>query len=153
MFYFNIIQIPVIISAAAKNWCKLSRSFKKIWFVIAIKMNEIEEINAVIVVELSANLSIFNRELFIRIKANREMRAKMKERITFSWKIKRTRFLYCSIFPDIRFLSPRSTIDNAVDNEKIIAQKVTRYIVALLIYPISRRCFLSHAAHVVYQQL
>jgi hypothetical protein len=83
MFYFNIIQIPVIINAAAKNCCKLSLSFKKIKFVIAIKMNEIEEINAVIVVELSANLSIFNRELFMRIKANREMRAKMRERITF----------------------------------------------------------------------
>lgn len=82
-------------------------------------------IKAVMVVEFWERLGIFNNELLIRIKENLEKTAKIMDKINFQLNIKCKKFLKLNKSPDIKFLSPRSTVAAAVEIEKKIVQNKT----------------------------
>ena len=75
-------------------------------------MSDNKVANVVIEVEATASLGIFNSELLIMIKLIRVKTANTIASINFQLKIKRMIFSIFNKLPEIKDLSPKSTMDS-----------------------------------------
>lgn len=88
-------------------------------------MRERSVAKAAMVVDASASLGIFNKELFSMMKLTRVITAKIIARINFQLRSIRMRLAISSKFPEINDRSPIKTIDNALVMQNANSQKIT----------------------------